>query len=116
MLAVPSPSGSEWQVAAVVRAKLIDWGYAPETDAAGNVLVRLAGAEAGPLLCLAAHMDEIGVRGPRPGGGVPRKDRHARATERVTSLPQIWVKLEAGDAHADVLASSSPINLAYRSD
>ena len=62
LLAVPSPSGSEWQVAAVVRAKLIDWGYAPETDAAGNVLVRLAGAEAGPLLCLAAHMDEIGVR------------------------------------------------------
>jgi putative aminopeptidase FrvX len=61
LLRVPSPSGYESQVAAIVRTKLDALGYAHETDGTGNILVRLAGQKAdAPLLCLASHMDEIG--------------------------------------------------------
>lgn len=62
LLAVPSPSGWEAMTAALVRSWLDDWGYAPEMDAAGNVFVRLPGRNPeGPLVCYAAHMDEIGL-------------------------------------------------------
>jgi putative aminopeptidase FrvX len=62
LLAVPSPSSREEGLAAMIREKLRGWGYQPETDAAGNVLVRLPGRDAaGPLTCFAAHMDEIGM-------------------------------------------------------
>ncbi|MGC8781588.1 MAG: M20/M25/M40 family metallo-hydrolase [Anaerolineae bacterium] len=62
LLAVPSPSSREEAVAGVIRAKLQAYGYQPETDPAGNVLVRLAGRNPdGPLTCFAAHMDEIGM-------------------------------------------------------
>jgi len=62
LLAVPSPSSREDALAEVIRAKLQSYGYQPETDAARNVLVRLAGRDvAGPLTCFAAHMDEIGM-------------------------------------------------------
>ncbi|MBX3010177.1 MAG: M20/M25/M40 family metallo-hydrolase [Caldilineaceae bacterium] len=61
LLAVPAPSGYESQIATVVRAELTDLGYAHTTDSAGNILVRIAGQQAhAPLLCLAAHLDEIG--------------------------------------------------------
>ncbi|MCX7668853.1 MAG: M20/M25/M40 family metallo-hydrolase [Anaerolineae bacterium] len=62
LLAVPSPSSREEALAELIRAKLHSYGYRPETDAAGNVLVRLPGrAPDGPLTCFAAHMDEIGM-------------------------------------------------------
>ena len=62
LLSAPSPSGREEGVARVIRRKLESWGYAPETDGAGNVLVRLPGRQPdAPLCCLAAHMDEIGM-------------------------------------------------------
>jgi putative aminopeptidase FrvX len=61
-LAVPSPSGREELLAQVVRDTLSEWGYAHQTDGAGNVLVRLPGRDVnGPLCCVAAHMDEIGM-------------------------------------------------------
>lgn len=61
LLAIPSPSGREHQLANLIRGKLSNWGYTPETDGAGNVFVRLDGREAdNPLICYAAHMDEIG--------------------------------------------------------
>lgn len=61
LLAVPSPSGREEQVAQIVREKVESWGYRPHTDGAGNVMVRLEGRRAdAPLCCFAAHMDEIG--------------------------------------------------------
>lgn len=61
-LLVASPSGREERVAEIVRRKLDAWGYPHETDPAGNVLVRLAGQNPGaPLVCYAAHMDEIGM-------------------------------------------------------
>jgi putative aminopeptidase FrvX len=62
LLSVPAPSGYEQAIAAIVRAKLDGWGYAHTTDAAGNISVRLPGRQpAAPLLCLAAHIDEIGM-------------------------------------------------------
>jgi putative aminopeptidase FrvX len=62
LLAVPSPSGREEHVAQIVRRKLETWGYDPQTDGSGNVLVRVPGRQPdAPLCCLAAHMDEIGV-------------------------------------------------------
>jgi putative aminopeptidase FrvX len=61
LLSVPAPSAYEQQIAALVCARLEEWGYAYTQDGAGNLSVRLPGrvAEA-PLLCLAAHLDEIG--------------------------------------------------------
>jgi len=62
LLAVPSPSGREEGIAAIIRNKLRGWGYTPETDGIGNVMVRLPGATPdAPLCCIAAHMDEIGM-------------------------------------------------------
>lgn len=62
LLAIPSPSGREDRMAEAIRGKLAGWGYEPETDAAGNVLVRVAGRDAArPLCVLASHMDEIGM-------------------------------------------------------
>jgi putative aminopeptidase FrvX len=61
-LLVAAPSGREEWLAEIVRRKLEEWGYDHETDPAGNVLVRLAGSRAdAPLICYAAHMDEIGM-------------------------------------------------------
>ncbi len=62
LLAVPAPSGRERQIAQVIRDKLTSWGYNHETDAAGNVMVRLEGRRPEPpRFCLAAHVDEIGL-------------------------------------------------------
>lgn len=62
LLSVPSPSGREERMAALVRSKLDALGYAHETDGAGNVLVRLDGRDPNaPLMMLAAHIDEIAM-------------------------------------------------------
>jgi putative aminopeptidase FrvX len=47
---VPAPSGREERLAAIVGNKVKAWGYTPETDGAGNVLVRLAGAPPAPVV------------------------------------------------------------------
>jgi putative aminopeptidase FrvX len=62
LLAVPTPSGSERQIAALVRQIITEIGFEAQTDSAGNVLVRFAGQEPTAGLCiLAAHIDEIGI-------------------------------------------------------
>lgn len=62
LLSVPAPSGYEAQIALIIRVELDRLGYAHSTDSAGNLLVRLPGRNMdAPLLCLAAHMDEIGM-------------------------------------------------------
>lgn len=62
LLAVPAPSGREEALAQLIVRKLTALGYTPETDGSGNVLVRLAGrAPEAPLVCLAAHIDEVGL-------------------------------------------------------
>jgi putative aminopeptidase FrvX len=62
LLAVPSPSGCEQRTAQLIREKLDAWGCDHRTDGAGNVIVHLAGRHPdGPVSCLAAHIDEIGM-------------------------------------------------------
>ena len=61
LLDVPSPSGREAAIATIIRQKLDELGVAHETDAIGNVLVRLNGRNPdAPLTIFASHMDEIG--------------------------------------------------------
>jgi putative aminopeptidase FrvX len=85
LLSVPCPSGREERLAAVVREHVAEMGYQPETDPAGNVLVRLPGADPdASAAVLAAHMDELAMtvtivepdgilRVRRSGGLVPFK-------------------------------------------
>lgn len=61
LLAVPAPSGREQQMAGAITQELSGLGYAWQRDPAGNLLVRVDGQQSGPLTCLAAHMDEIGM-------------------------------------------------------
>ncbi|MBE2238270.1 MAG: M42 family peptidase, partial [Caldilineaceae bacterium] len=62
LLAIPAPSSREQRIAALVRQKVAALGYTPQQDGAGNLWVRLAGRdEAAPLVCYAAHLDEIGL-------------------------------------------------------
>lgn len=62
LLAIPSPPGREEKTAAFIRTQLDALGYEHETDAAGNVLVRIAAKNSsGALTIMAAHMDEIAM-------------------------------------------------------
>lgn len=61
LLAIPSPPGREGRMAAFLRKKIRQAGFAAETDPAGNLIVRLNPAEPGRPLILAAHMDEIAL-------------------------------------------------------
>ena len=62
LLDIPSPSGHEDRMAEFLLSKLESMGFEPEMDAAGNVILRLAGQyPERPTICYAAHMDEIGM-------------------------------------------------------
>lgn len=61
LITVPSPSGREQRMAEAVGDELTGLGYSWEQDPAGNLLVRVEGKQPGPLVCLAAHLDEIGM-------------------------------------------------------
>ncbi len=62
LLATPSPSGFEERISTVLRAELERIGWPIEQDAAGNLLVRIPGADPTRTpVWYAAHMDEIGM-------------------------------------------------------
>jgi len=62
LLDCPSPSGREERTRAYIKAKLDNMGFTHETDAAGNLFVKLEGAGPNdPLTLIAAHMDEISM-------------------------------------------------------
>jgi len=62
LLAIPAPPGHEGAMGRFVASKIRELGLEPLTDAAGNVFVRVEGSQAdGPLVCLAAHIDELGM-------------------------------------------------------
>jgi len=62
LLDIPSPSGFEHRTSAWIAEKAASWGFEPTTDDAGNVLVQVTGeVEDGPLVCLAAHTDELAM-------------------------------------------------------
>ncbi|MEZ4830871.1 MAG: M20/M25/M40 family metallo-hydrolase [Caldilineaceae bacterium] len=102
-LLVAAPSGREEWIAEIVRRKLDEWGYAHETDPAGNVLVRLPGGKPdAALICYAAH----------------GRDRHGRhrhrgrrlAARRPFRRPLPW-KLGEGPVEiiGDVVQSGGPV-------
>ena len=66
LAAIPSPSGAEEAVAERVTTYLRQLGLQPESDEAGNVLVRLAptATNGGEPIFLCAHMDTVPVAGP----------------------------------------------------
>jgi putative selenium metabolism hydrolase len=58
---IPSPSGQEGALAAVVAARMRAMGFSVETDAFGNVLGLRKGARSGPTVILDAHLDTVPV-------------------------------------------------------
>ena len=66
MLAIPSPTGSEWRLAAAFRERLAGAGFEAEIDPAGNVV---AGWGDGPCeVMLLGHLDTV------PGSIPPRRE------------------------------------------
>ena len=61
LVETPSPTGSEEQVASLVRRRLSGVADEIQTNTMGSVHAVLEGAADGPSLMLAAHMDEIGL-------------------------------------------------------
>lgn len=61
LLETPSATGTEERIADVVRTRLANTADDITTDVMGSVHARLAGRGDGPVLMLAAHMDEIGL-------------------------------------------------------
>jgi putative selenium metabolism hydrolase len=58
---IPSPSGQEGALAAVVADRMRAMGFGVEADAFGNVLGLRQGARSGPTLILDAHLDTVPV-------------------------------------------------------
>jgi acetylornithine deacetylase/succinyl-diaminopimelate desuccinylase-like protein len=58
LIAIPSPSGGEAAVAAYLATWATERGFELHTDA-GNVMVRIPGADASRALLLHAHMDVV---------------------------------------------------------
>lgn len=113
LLAVASPPGYEWRLAEIVRNKLAALGYSPEQDGAGNVFIRFPGKNPkSPLVCIAAHMDEIGfvvtrieqdgtLRLQRNGGLYPWKQGEG-PVEIIGDHTSITGVLSMGSTHAAV--------------
>lgn len=113
LLAVASPPGYEWRLAEIVHRKLVALGYSPEQDGAGNLFVRLSGKNPqSPLVCIAAHLDEISfvvtriesdgsLRLQRNGGLYPWKLGEG-AVEIVGDYASITGVLSMGSTHAAV--------------
>ncbi len=55
------PPGEEGPIREVVEARMRGLGYAPQTDAKGNLLVTVNGGMAGPSVLVTAHLDEIAL-------------------------------------------------------
>ncbi len=119
LLDIPAPSGHEERMAGHLVDRLRDLGYAPDVDSAGNVSVRLEGRSADrPLVCLAAHIDEIGLvvtaiepngalRVERLGGMLPWKLGET-AVEILGDRRSIHGVTSAGSGHSRSEASECP--------
>ena len=61
LLGFPAPSGREERLIEELSRRVRAFGFEPEADPSGNLLVRVAGRDSRTKTCLAAHVDEIGV-------------------------------------------------------
>ena len=90
--ALHSPSGVEEAVDAYLVERLSAVGE-PRTDTAGNIVLRIAGREPGPVRAVLAHKDEIGAMVKR----VEERGR-LRVGKLGGSFPWVW-----GEGPVDVL-------------
>ena len=61
LVETPSVTGTETNVAALVRERLADTADVIETNVMGSVHARLYGKSEAPSVMIAAHMDEVGL-------------------------------------------------------
>ena len=61
LVETPSATGTETQVASLVRERLSEVADEIETNVMGSVHARLKGKGAAPSVMIAAHMDEVGL-------------------------------------------------------
>ncbi|HEX7554098.1 MAG TPA: M20/M25/M40 family metallo-hydrolase, partial [Geothrix sp.] len=61
---IPSPSGQEGPLAALVATRMGAMGFQVETDRLGNVLGTRQGSGSGPTLLFDAHLDVVPVPDP----------------------------------------------------
>ena len=61
LIAPPGPPGEEGAIRAVMAARMRALGYAPETDAKGNLCVTVNADSPGPAVLVTAHLDEIAL-------------------------------------------------------
>jgi putative aminopeptidase FrvX len=98
LVALHSPSGVEQAMDEHLFAKLAPLGE-PTQDAAGNIVLRVAGRDHSRLLAVLAHKDEIAAM-------VKRRDEHGRLIVQKVggSSPWIW-----GEGPVDVLGDSHAV-------
>jgi putative aminopeptidase FrvX len=119
LLDVPSPSGHEDRMAALLMSKLQEMNFSPELDASGNVLVRIDGRSSDrPTICYAAHMDEIGMtvtqiladgtlKVNRLGGLFPWKIGETAVTI-LGEGPEVTGMLSLGSGHSRAVVDAGP--------
>ena len=79
MLAIPSPTGSEWRLAAALRERLAGAGFDAEIDPAGNVVATRGD---GPReVMLLGHLDTV-------PGSIPRAGRAGGYSGAARSTPR----------------------------
>lgn len=61
LIAPLGPPGEEGAIREVVAERMRGLGYAPETDAKGNLFVTVNAERAGPAVLVTAHLDEIAL-------------------------------------------------------
>jgi putative aminopeptidase FrvX len=61
LVTLVGPSGEERAIRDALTSRVVELGYAPETDAKGNLLVTLAGNPGLPHVVVTAHLDEIAL-------------------------------------------------------
>ena len=96
--ALHSPSGVEEAVDAYLVERLSAVGE-PRTDTAGNIVLRIAGREPGPVRAVLAHKDEIGAMVKR----VEERGR-LRVGKLGGSFPWVW-----GEGPVDVLGRHATV-------
>jgi putative aminopeptidase FrvX len=61
LVALPGPPGQEEHVRQFLKERLTQFGYHPQTDSKGNLVVTLPGDPQRPSVVVTAHMDEIAL-------------------------------------------------------
>ncbi len=99
LVSLQGPPGQEEAVARWICEYLVKLGYLPDSDAKGNVIVKIDGDPRLPTVLITAHLDEIAlmVSAIEPDGKV-------RVTALGGAYPWKW-----GETEVSILASKAPV-------